>query len=232
MSILSELQSKKLQVLELIALSYNLYLKNIRIFLALNCTVLPFFVIISTINPNSFGLLFSAFYLVFYYFIFIPLYSASICILVENCVLNKEIQIGSSIRKIRYFALPILSLSIRFILNFSGRVLLFIIPGIIYYMRNQFFIPALVLRNQVGKATFQYSRMLVRGNWWRVVLYNFVIYIASFGLFHVVTKITKIFIGFPLLAVLVSLVLYIFVSFGVSISGVLLFLNLDFQKRQ
>lgn len=241
MTILSELQKKKLGLLDLIALGYDLYLKNIRLFLSLNCMALPFFIILiipqnSANFPNSVNLLFALLNQIFYFFVFVPCYSATVCILVENCVLGEQNQPKNIVDRIIYRIFPLLCLSIRFSLNLFARLLLMIIPGIIYYVNNGFVLFALILRSQTGKSAFQYSRLLIKGNWRRVFFYNLISYMTVFGVLIIFdTIINIIFVGSPspllLLAKILSFSLYIFATFGLTISGVLLFLNLEFQKR-
>jgi hypothetical protein len=192
---------------------------------------IPFLIIMSIINDlNNF--LFIGLYSIFYFFVFIPFYSVGVCIIVENCVLGEQNQPKNIVDRISYQIFPLIGLSIRFSLNLFTRLLLLIIPGIIYYVNNGFCLYALILRRQIGKSAFQYSRLLIKGNWWKVFFYDLTLYITIFGVQIISNKILNtILVGSPVLVKILSLTLYIFATFGITISGVLLFLNLDFRKR-
>ncbi len=237
MSFLSKLQDKKLGLLELISLGYDLYLKNIRLFLGFNYIALPFIIIGIIIitsaysSSNSAAYVLMILYLIFYFCVFIPFYSAAVNILVEDCVLKKQIQPKNVIKRIGNRIFSLVALYVRFYLNSFVRYLLLIIPGIIYEINNGFLGSALILRDQTGKSAFQYSRLLVKGNWWRVFFYRFIVILTIFGTQIIFdTILNSIFVDLPLLNSILSAILFIFATFGIPISGVLLFLNLEFQK--
>ena len=235
MSFLSKLKDKKLGLVELISLGYHLYFKNIRLFLGFNFIALPFIIISNIISAYSSSNLAAyfllIFYSIFYFFVFFPFYIAAISILVEDCVLNKQIQPKNVIKRIGNRIFSLVALYVIFSFNFFVRSLLLIIPGIIYFVNNFFFDYALILRDQTGKSAFQYSRLLVKGNWWRLFFYSFIVNLTIFGTQIIVdTILNSIFVDLPLLTSILSAILLIFATFGISISGVLLFLNLEFQK--
>ncbi|MBD2775076.1 hypothetical protein [Iningainema tapete] len=135
-------------------------------------------------------------------------------------------------KRILHRILPLIGLNIRCGIIYFLRCLLLIVPGIIYIVNNGYYANALILRDQRGKAAFQYSRSLVKGNWWRVFFLNLLSFITVVGLQAIMNKIlSSVIANSPILISVLSITLANLVSLGVVISGVLLFLNLDFQKR-
>ncbi len=236
MSILYDLQNKKLGLFELIAMGFDLYLNNFRIFVSLLCTYLPFVIIINIIAPYA---LFNLSLLILYYSIFLfflilvlPFYTTALAILTERFVMAEKPQLKIVFKRILHRILPLIGLNIRCGIIYFLRCLLLIVPGIIYIVNNGYYANALILRDQRGKAAFQYSRSLVKGNWWRVFFLNLLSFITVVGLQAIMNKIlSSVIANSPILISVLSITLANLVSLGVVISGVLLFLNLDFQKR-
>lgn len=56
-----------------------------------------------------------------------------------------------------------------------GLTLLLIVPGIIWSLYYAFFVFVVVLRGLSGKKALDYSKNIVKGQWWRVFLYLLVI---------------------------------------------------------
>lgn len=237
MSIHSDLQNKKLGLFELMAMGFDLYLKNFRSFFSLFClTLLPFSIIFQFLAlnfaPNPSLLIPYYLFFIFYFFAVIPVYTIALAILTEGYIVGKKPQINVAIRQILSRILPLTSLNIRFGFIFLLRFLLLIVPGVIYAVNNGYVALAFILRDQRGKAAFKYSRALVKGNWWKVFFFYLLIYITSFGLQALMNKIlSSVIINSPTLVTILSSTLSALVGLGVGISGVLLFLNLDFQKR-
>ena len=236
MSILSDLQTKKLGLFKLIALGYDLYLKHFRSFFILLCLMLPFSIIFQILSLNiplnSILFIPLSIYYSFYIFVIIPTYVMAIFIFTEGYVLEENPQFDVVIRKILPRIIPFIGLSLRYIIGYFLRLLLFFVPGIIYSVNNGYCAIAFVLRDQRGKAAFQYSRSLVKGNWWKVFFFTMLVLTTNFGLEILTsTVLNSITTNFPILVTVLSSILTSLVSVGVGISGVLLFLNLDFQKQ-
>ncbi|BAY25517.1 hypothetical protein NIES2100_53230 [Calothrix sp. NIES-2100] len=236
MSILSDLQTKKLGLFELIAMGFDLYLKYFRSFFILLCMMLPFSIIylILTLNLASNPILLIPYYLflIFYFFVVIPVYTIALAILTEGYVLGENPQLNLAIQRILSRFIPLTGLNIRFNIIFLSGLLLLIVPGVIYAINNGYFALAFILRDQRGKAAFQYSRSLVKGNWLKVFLFNVLLYIIIFGLQALMNKIlSSVIVNYPVLITILSSTLASLVTLGVTISGILLFLNLEFQKQ-
>ncbi len=237
MSILYELQSRKLGLIELLSMGFDVYLKNLKPMLLCFCTImLP-----STIGYFSFFKYninnFSALALVldhialFAFYTFATIYSIAISVITDNYVHGRNTSYQSVAKKIISSFIPLFCLFFLFAINIYLRFLLFFIPCIIYAINNSYYGLAFILRDQRGKAAFAYSRSIVRGNRWRVFFFFFFVLFTAFGLQIIFTKLLNIipfmndFWVFVLSHTLVQ-----FIGIGISISGILLFLNLDFQK--
>lgn len=238
MSTLSELQSRKLGLLELISIGFDLYLKNFTLFLGLYCIALPFsaiFILFNspgvTISNPVLPILYFFFYL-FYLIVVIPGYGAATSILIEGLILGQRPQLKVIFRRILASILPLVQLNLRFSINYFFRFLLLIIPGIIYLVNNGFYATAFILRDQRGKAALEYSKTLVKGNWWRVFFFYLITGLINFGLLRILDKILSIAIANnPTLVTVLASALTGLVGLGVGVSLILLFLNLEFQTR-
>lgn len=238
MSTLSELQSRKLGLFELISIGFDLYLKNFTLFLGLYCIVLPFsaiFIFFNSAGVSSFNpvllILYVLFYL-FYLIVVIPGYGAAYSILTEGLILGQRPQLQVVLRRILASILPLVSLNLRFGINYFFRFLLLVIPGIIYLVNNGFYATAFILRDQRGKAALEYSKTLVKGNWWRVFFFYLITGLINFGLLRIMDKILSIaIVNNPILVTVLSTALTGLVGLGVGVSLILLFLNLEFQTR-
>jgi hypothetical protein len=233
---LSDLQTRKLGLFELIALGFDLYVKHFRSFFSLLCIVLPFSIIFQilalNISTNSILLIPYYLFLIFYLFIVMPVYNIIFAIFTEGYILGENPQFNVAFRRILSRILPLIGLNIRFGIIFYLRLLLLIIPGVIYAVNNGYYALAFILRDQRGKAAFQYSRSLVKGNWWKVFSFYILVYIIIFGLQALMNKILiTITANSPTLVAILSNILASLVGLGIGISGVLLFLNLEFQKQ-
>ncbi|BAY13986.1 hypothetical protein [Calothrix sp. NIES-2098] len=239
MSILSDLQTKKLGLFELLAIGFDLYLKHFRSFSSLLCVILPFSIIFQILSSNSPSIFLNpivfisySLLLIFYFFIVIPVYIIVFVILAEGYILGENPQINVVTRGILPRIIPLNCLGIKFNIILILRFLLFIVPGVIYLVNNAYYSYAFILRDQRGKAAFQYSRSLVKGNWWKVFFFYVLLYIIIFGLRVLMKKIlSSLILNSPILVAILSDTLASLVSVGVGISGVLLFLNLEFQKE-
>lgn len=232
MSILSDLQTKKLGLFELLAIGFNLYLKHFRTFLSLLLLTLPFTIVIQILPPNSSNLFFAIFAL-FYFLIVVPVYTIAFSIVTERYILGEKPELKSVLRRVLSRLLPLTSLNIKFGIIYFLRCLLLLVPGIIYLVNNGYFGLAFILRDQRGKAAFQYSRALVKGNWWKVFFfYLLIFFLIPFGIQAFMSRIlSSVIANSPILVTILSSTLVALISLGVGISSVLLFLNLDFQKR-
>ncbi|MBD2677507.1 MULTISPECIES: hypothetical protein [Nostoc] len=237
MSTLSELQSRKLGLLELISIGFDLYLKNFTLFLGIYCIALPFSAIILVGSTGAFSsnpillILYVLFYL-FYLIVVIPGYGAAYSIITEGLILGQRPQIEVIFRRILAAILPLVGLNLRFGINYFFRFLLLAIPGIIYLVNNGFYTTAFILRDQRGKAALEYSKTLVKGNWWRVFFFYLITGLINFGLLRILDKILSIaIVNNPILVAVLSNALTGLVGLGVGVSLILLFLNLEFQTR-
>lgn len=89
-------------------------------------------------------------------------------VVVGRAVLGQRVTFAESWRELRPRLLPLLGLTLLFMLVVGAGALLVLIPGVWLYVRYSLSAPALVLERQsVGRA-FNRSAKLVSGSWWRV----------------------------------------------------------------
>ena len=239
MSTLSELQSRKLGLLELISIGFDLYLKNFRLFLGLYCMELPFSTISILFSSSGasfsspvLSIILSFFFSLFFLIVLLPSYNAATSIIVEGLVLGERPQLKVVVRRILSCILPLTGLNIRFGINYFFRFLLLIVPGIIYLINNGYYATAFILRDQRGKAAFEYSKILAKGNGWRLFFFYLIIGLTNLGLLRILKKILSIMIvNSPILVAVLSNALTGLVGLGVGVSWILIFLNLEFQAR-
>ncbi|MBE9251841.1 hypothetical protein IQ226_22595 [Dolichospermum sp. LEGE 00240] len=232
MSILSELQSRKLGLVEIIVFGYEIYFKNIKFFLIQFCVlILPWATMLQILQQYRDFVLFTQLCVWFYLLIVIAIYAMSLVIATENLVLNKETRFKSLMSQIFPNIGTAINLNFKFTIGLILRLFLLIVPGIIYGINNGYVLYTFALRGQKGKAAFNYSRTIVKGNWWRVFFFSLLTTFSVFGLQLILQKILKIIPFLNSLSVsLLSTLIPQFILLGMGIAGVLLFLNLDYQK--
>ena len=231
MSTISEIKNRKLGLLEILGLGYYIYLKNIKLFLTLFCIlILPAMIILLVIRTYNWVLI-DFLYSWIYLLVFVPIYSMSMTAATENLVLKKETRFKTLMSRIFSDLGTLINLNFRLYIAVILRLFLLIVPGIIYLINNGYCLTAFILRGQKGKAAFNYSRTIVKGNWWRVFFFLVLTLSSLFGLQAILSKVlnTIPFLN-PLSVLLLSTLIPQFICIGMSIGSVLLFLNLDYQK--
>lgn len=235
MSILSELQNKRLGLIELSAMGYSLLFKHPKTYLLVFCTILiPFLIILQAtgvmLQENPSGLIILIFWIVFSILLFVSwIYYIAIAVITENLVYQKYDNYQNVIRKIFLNPIPLIVMTIKYGFIYMLRWFLLFIPGIIYLVNNQYYGLAYILRDQKGKAAFNYSRTIVKGNWWKVflfLLFTIVVYSSLLILFN---SILSNFIP-QFWSSLIAQTLSSFFAVGFGIGSILLFFNLEFQK--
>jgi hypothetical protein len=73
-----------------------------------------------------------------------------------------------------------LSANLLTVLIVAGLLLLLVVPGIIWSVYYVFVVYAVALRGLSGKKALDYSKSLVKGHWWEVFAYLFVIQLLGF----------------------------------------------------
>jgi len=232
MDILDELQARRLGFMELFSLGWLIYLKNFKSIIIAYClTSLPFLI--------GYQLLFVAIQdspslvlLIFLPSIFILnvaglAYYIAVAIITENFLHKKS---SNPYQMIYSRLLPLFRLSLRVGVGYFLRFLLLIVPGIIYLVRNTFFGLALILRDQRGKAALDYSVTIVDGNGWFVFALTFVPLILTFLLQYLLASLLGLISSNPILIQVLAPALSSILVIGFGISGILLFINLEYQK--
>lgn len=110
-----------------------------------------------------------------------------------------------------------------------GLTLLFFIPGIIYSLYYTFWIFAVTLRDRSGKEALDYSKNLVKGQWWNVFGIQLVLGLIAMVAQLVIYPINLISKN-PIFGILPNTLSDIIGSFF-TITSVLFFLNNDYTYR-
>ena len=111
-----------------------------------------------------------------------------------------------------------------------GLTLLLIVPGIIWIVYYTFVEYAVVLRGKGGKTALDYSKSLVKGNWWKVCGISILFAILSF-LTYIIVDIPFWFLPQNVLTIVVSTTLGDIVSTLFLVAMAIFFLNLDYLKN-
>lgn len=164
--------------------------------------------------------------------------SMAVMFIVERHVFGEKVVFGAALKKAGSRYGIALKSSILYSFAVVLRLLLLIIPGIIYAVNITFLLQAVILREQGWKSAFTYSRNLVKGSWWKVfltfltlffVLYYFPSIIVSYiaeRLIEVSGKETSLRITIAVASNLISSLLY----YLFTVSETVYFLNLDYRK--
>ncbi|MEG0773883.1 hypothetical protein [Clostridium sp.] len=110
-----------------------------------------------------------------------------------------------------------------------GMTLLLIVPGVIWSVYYSFFIYVVAIRNLGGKKALNYSKSLVKGQWWKVFGVLF--------LFNIINIIIGFILGFisgflPEIIGIFTNTLIDLVGAYFTVLTAMFFLNLDFLKRR
>ena len=112
-----------------------------------------------------------------------------------------------------------------------GMTLLLIIPGIIWWFYYIFLIYAIALRGLSGKTALDYSKAIVKGQWWRVFWYSIVI--------GIINLVVSVIIGLPfgfmpenIITETISGTFSDVVSMLFSVMMIIFFLNCDYLKNR
>ncbi|MBW4446631.1 MAG: hypothetical protein KME38_07075 [Spirirestis rafaelensis WJT71-NPBG6] len=239
---LAELENKKLGIIPLLSLALDIYKKNFKVLVAVVTTIYLPVVMINNIllflsldNFNSLTLTivnpiayFSS--IIFSLFSIVPIHFAIMAttVVVERYVLCEKITYTTALKKSFSRLWSFCLLGVRVFIVFELRLLLLIIPGVIYFINCYFFSHAFILRDQRGNAALSYSRALVKGNWWKV----FFIYITQMSIVFGSLFITlRIFPANDIVALLLRTIVAILVGSYIFVINTLLFLNLDYRKN-
>lgn len=156
----------------------------------------------------------------------------SIAVIVENASYGEEdneISWGESINRAFSRWGSCIGTNILAGLIIFGLFLLLIVPGIIWVVYYSFAIQVVILKNLGGKEALDYSKSLVKGQWWRVF--------AILVLFNFINIIIALVIGFisgflPGIFGLFTDTLIDIVGAYFTVATTIFFLNIDFLKRK
>ncbi len=111
-----------------------------------------------------------------------------------------------------------------------GLFLLLVVPGIIYSVYWMFASYAVILRNKSGKDALDYSKSIVKGRWWTVAWYNFVITILTILIAIPVGIFYAFLPDHYLVTIAMNITIDIIISFLI-VASTIFFLNFDSTKE-
>jgi uncharacterized membrane protein len=111
-----------------------------------------------------------------------------------------------------------------------GLSLLLIVPGIIWYVYYTFYVYVVALRSIGGKTALDYSKNLVKGQWWRVAGIS-LLTVILYGLASVIIAIPFIFLPPHQIGGIISTTISsVIFSIG-NVTMMIFFLNTDYLKN-
>jgi len=111
-----------------------------------------------------------------------------------------------------------------------GLTLLLVVPGIIWYVYYVFFIFVVALRGIGGKSALDYSKNLVKGQWWRVAGIFLLIMIPTYLTNFIITKAFTFLSTFPIMNFIATTISVVIVALF-EVMLVIFFLNTDYLKN-
>jgi len=239
---ISELKNQELRIVRLLSISLDVYLKNIRFILAILVTINLPIAIVNTVlsflindvkETANFQILIFVYILSFLLNIPGSLPQMAIVLMVERYLRGEKTNYFTALRRVFSCLLKFTCLEFKISLVILCGFIVFIIPGIISATNYYFYPQAFILRDQRGQAALSYSEFLVKGNWWKVLLFSvnqFVItYALDFIKSHIYQVVTSSSVNYFGELVVDKMISHFILSFFYIVST-LLFLNLDYRK--
>jgi hypothetical protein len=227
------LDSKRLTLSELLALSWSVWLKNFGVIVLLTLlTSIPTNLILQAVTlgaeatPRELGRFIRVVMLL--QLLLGSLSTMGIAYSVAESISGREVRFGAALRHAfsRWLAAVGTGFLENIILVFL--FLLLIVPGIIWLGYYTFSIYVVALRDLAGKRALDYSKDLVRGRWWRVV--GFVFAVLAMTVFPLILVQLIVPSDDTIIAFVTSTLGDVLTSFLIVAIGVL-FLNLDSLKQ-
>lgn len=224
------IQSRRLSVGDLFRIGWSLYRNNFRnILLVALCVYIPASLIVALISEFTDDTIFFVRILEFLDFLLETVGTLGIAVIVEKSLQGTTISWGPALRHglSRLGAVVITELIAGIIVGLLS--LLLIIPGIIWGMYYSFSIYVVALKNLSGKQALNYSKSLVKGQWWRVAEIFSLIGVLYLVVASVITFSLRIFLVNPFFIIL-RYTLFAIVSTLFTVITVVFFLNMDYFR--
>jgi len=251
MKLLDRLQNKKLGLIELISMGYHIYFENFTAIIVTFCVIdLPISIVFTLVMVNletrfSHNYLFyfmGNFFLYLVDYIGFFIFWIILSLIISRYIYQRENNNETILGEIFYNFIPlllkweiqsILLLNARFLVNSVIRLILFVVPGLIYLLNNVYYPLAFILRKKRGTQAFTYSQNIVEGNRWKVFLLLFVSILLELIIPIIIRIITgnidEEYLSFSEL--LLSRLLHGITIIGINIALILLFLNIEYDKK-
>ena len=164
----------------------------------------------------------------------------SLILIADNAIKGEAVTFKETIKKTCGFWPSSIWANFLALLIILGMLLLIVVPGIVWAICLYFVTYAVVLQGKKGKAALNYSKSLVKGNWWKILFISFVFGALTIAPYTCTVIFYKIFhneLGFssvmdrlPLELVLISCLFGSFVYCFTIIANVVLFRNIEYLK--
>jgi hypothetical protein len=112
-----------------------------------------------------------------------------------------------------------------------GLTLLFIVPGIIWAVYYTFYVLVVALRGKIGKPALNYSKSIVKGQWWWVFWVTLVLGILHLFILGFIALPFLLLAPRSLISQIIATPLGLIVSGFYTVTLVIFFLNLDYLKN-
>ncbi|HWR02097.1 MAG TPA: hypothetical protein VN371_09560 [Chlorobaculum sp.] len=237
----TENQAGRLTLVPLVTRGFEVFLQNFRSMLPLVLIYLPFLLVINYLSArsNQTNDVKSIESLVEIYFLLLIVLamiflsvipSMAIIKMVESAELGTTMNWQDALRHaVARWSSSILTMLIMMLIVF-GLTLLLVVPGIIWEVYYVFAINVVSLRSLSGKAALDYSKRLVKGQWWRVVGYGLAVGIGVV-IVQIPVNLIASFLPLSPLAALINAAAGSLVYLFTTIVFTLFFLNLEAMKE-
>ncbi|MHC1781383.1 MAG: hypothetical protein AB9891_01245 [Anaerolineaceae bacterium] len=235
---ISDIRTRQFGLLDIMREGWRVYAAKLIIILPIVLIIYgPFLLLLALIPEKAlteslgkvgFMLLQQGLFLVFGFVALIS--NVGIAHIVEETVLGREstwrgaLRFGAS----RWMAAFLTNLLAGIIL--FGLLLLFLVPGIIWSVYYNFWIYAVANRALTGKKALDYSKNLVRGQWWRVCGIQVVLLLITGAVTFAINQLLALIPAGQVITVLTSLVTFLIASV-LSVMLNVWFLNIDYLKN-
>lgn len=161
-----------LSVSKLLQLTWNLYKKNLQVFLGYSAWILvPYiFIIIVKMIPLETTISGSVINLLLAAQVMATIWIVIVTTVVTSAVIRKKrLKLDNLGRKAFTRMLPVIAVVILSLIIMAGGLILLVIPGLIFSVWYCFAAQEIILRNKRGWDAMNESRALVRGRFWKIV---------------------------------------------------------------
>ncbi len=233
---LTKIRNRELRIIELLSLGWNIFIKNIDTILMIIFLIdLP----VSLVSTTAETLNYREISHLINYLTWIPLCLSGMAIIfiAERYIHGEKIQYSTALAKSFSRLGSGLSVSFNSNLIVFFSLFLFIIPGIIYWIKYYFVFHACVLREYDSKSALDYSSSLIKDRWVRSFFTIIsLIFIIFFPAFLITTLLSLLWFQSPesssanFVYVVICQMILMLTFYLFTVVNTVFFLNLDYRK--